>query len=67
MRMDVQWEASDVRSLRGLLGISQEEMGKRLGVTGVTVCHWETGKREPGKTNSKALEALKRALPSAAP
>ncbi len=32
---------------RELLGLTQAELGKRIGVTGAAVCHWEGGKRTP--------------------
>lgn len=32
---------------RESLGLSQEALGERLGVSGVTVSRWETGRRRP--------------------
>lgn len=34
-------------SARKKAGLSQAEAASRLGVSGVAVCHWETGKHHP--------------------
>lgn len=44
---------------RKSLGLSQDEMGQRLGVTSVTYGQWETGKRTPsGTTLMKMTETF---------
>lgn len=45
-----------IKSFRKNLGLSQMELGKRLGVTYVTVNRWENGKSKP---SSLAIAALK--------
>lgn len=47
-----------LRAFRKLHGISLNEMGQRIGVTGVTVHRWEVGKVRPGLD---AIEAIQRA------
>ena len=38
-----------VLRVRSELNLSQESLGKELGVTNVTVCRWENGKSRPTK------------------
>lgn len=44
-----------LRTLRVRAGLSQRELGKRVEVSGVTICHWENGHRTPRNTNLTAL------------
>jgi transcriptional regulator with XRE-family HTH domain len=37
----------ELKLLREHAGLSQEELGVLLGVSGVSVAHYETGKRKP--------------------
>lgn len=48
----------DLRSYRKAHRITLDEMGRRLGVTGVTVHRWETGKARP---TLDAVEKIERA------
>lgn len=43
-------KATFVSKLRKALGLSQEELGKRVGVSGSSVSLWEDGKRNPSKS-----------------
>lgn len=52
----------ELRAYRKLHGISLNEMGQRIGVTGVTVHRWEVGKVRPGLN---AIEAIQRATDGA--
>lgn len=52
----------DLRSYRKQHAISLNEMGQRIGVTGVTVHRWEVGKVRPGLS---AIEAIQRATDGA--
>ncbi len=51
-------ESLDVRALRTSLGLTQEQMAHRLGVSFATVNRWETGKRLPSVSSRRRLEAL---------
>ena len=50
--------AKQLRATRSRLGISQTELGKRLGVAFVTINRWENGHREIPMSVSLALKFL---------
>ena len=50
--------AQRIRTLRGRLGLNQDELAKRLGVTFVTISRWESGKSEPNATAEQKITAL---------
>ena len=50
--------AFDVRALRSSLGLTQEQMAHRLGVSFATVNRWETGRRAPSASSRRRLESL---------
>jgi DNA-binding transcriptional regulator YiaG len=54
---------TEVRRLRGKLGLTQAELAKLVGVSGAAVTSWETGKTQPGRENRSALLALLSARP----
>lgn len=39
--------ASNLKRFRERLGLSKEELAKRLGVSDVTVGYWESGRNDP--------------------
>ena len=45
-----------VRRLRRSLGLSQQALADRLGVTRVTVTRWETGRKKPQRLARKAVQ-----------
>ena len=47
-----------IKSIRLALGLTQEELAHRLGVTGTTIHRWECGKTEPHKVFRKHLAKL---------
>ena len=47
-----------LRDARWLSGLTQGDVAKALGVTPMTVRHWETGKTEPKATQFLQLCAL---------
>ena len=47
-----------LRKLRERVGLSQEELARRLGVTRVTVTRWENGTRRPSKIAELALRNI---------
>jgi transcriptional regulator with XRE-family HTH domain len=49
------WFRNRLREARGLAGLTLEELGEKLGVTGAAVCNWENGASEPREaTRDKA-------------
>lgn len=47
-----------IKAVRESLLVTQEELGKELGVTSITICRWETGKVEPSMKAKKAFREL---------
>lgn len=45
-----------VRELRQSTGLTQEQFGKKIGVSYETVCRWENGKMQPSSLALKQLE-----------
>ena len=39
--------AETIKEGRARLGLTQEQLGHEIGVTGATVSRWESGKKEP--------------------
>lgn len=50
--------AGQVQAVRSRLGLSQEELANKLGVSFATVNRWESGKSQPQRAQREALEAL---------
>ena len=48
--------ARRIRLLRSERGLSQRQLAARLGVTSVTICHWELGQTRPTAWNVDRLE-----------
>jgi transcriptional regulator with XRE-family HTH domain len=47
-----------VRALRGLLGLTQEKMAGRLGVTFPTINRWENGRAKPSPLALRQIDDL---------
>lgn len=47
-------------SLREALGLTQEEFGRKLGVSKMTVSRWERGRMQPGGSATHAVRKLQR-------
>ena len=47
-----------IKELRVKLGLTQEQLAQKLGVTFVTVNRWENGKTKPSALAIKALKDL---------
>lgn len=48
----------DIKAIREKLGLTQEEIARKLGVSWGTIARWEAGKSKPSKLARKALENL---------
>ena len=48
----------DIKAIRTALGLSQEELAHKIGVVGMTVHRWETGKAIPHKMFRKQLAKI---------
>ena len=55
----VRFSARSVRSQRRRLGLSAHDYGKLVGVSGLTVYHWEGGKSRPRKAQLDRLVAVR--------
>lgn len=51
---------TDIHALRSALRLTQVELGRRVGVHGVTVCRWETGATAPSPMAARRLRQLQR-------
>ena len=49
----------ELKRARDAIGLSQMQLGERVGVSGKTVCLWEQGKQQPGV---RILDSLFNAL-----
>jgi transcriptional regulator with XRE-family HTH domain len=50
--------ATSLRKLRQRLGLSQQELARRLGVTRATVTCWENGTRRPSRLAERAIQTV---------
>ncbi len=48
----------DIKVIREKLGLTQEEIAQKLGVSWGTVARWEAGKSKPSKLARKAIANL---------
>jgi len=48
----------DIKTIREKMGLTQEEIAQKLGVTWSTIARWEAGKGKPSKLARKAIENL---------
>ena len=40
-----------IKEIREALGITQEEFGKRIGISAQAICQWEADSKKPGVDN----------------
>ncbi len=52
---EAQWFPGRLRELRERAGLTQQQLGERVGVTWEAVSRWERGAREPSWSNVLAL------------
>ncbi|MBA7696716.1 hypothetical protein ES703_105367 [subsurface metagenome] len=50
--------AMDIKAIREKLGLTQEELARKLGVSWGTVARWEAGRSKPSKLAQKAIDDL---------
>ncbi|MBA7486751.1 hypothetical protein ES707_22312 [subsurface metagenome] len=53
----------DIKAIREKLGLTQEEVAQKLGVSWGTVARWEAGRSKPSKLARKAIENLLKEIP----
>lgn len=58
----VYWKVMEVKQLREKLGLTQEQLAHRLGVTVKTVNRWEMGRAKPSPLATKLLNQLSEQL-----
>jgi predicted ATPase/DNA-binding CsgD family transcriptional regulator/DNA-binding XRE family transcriptional regulator/Tfp pilus assembly protein PilF len=64
---DAESPAARLRSLRGELGLSQEQLARRLGVSFATVNRWESGRTSLSARARAAIAALEAEIAAAGP
>jgi DNA-binding XRE family transcriptional regulator len=55
----LRFRADGLRSHRAKLGISARDYGKLVGVSGLTIYHWEAGKAKPRRKQLAALATVR--------
>lgn len=50
--------ANKIKEYRERKFLTQQELARKLGVTYVSICRWETGKFEPNMETKKKLASL---------
>ena len=56
----LRFRATGFATLRKKLGVSAEQMGKLVGVSALTVYHWEKGQTRPRATQLQAIAAVRK-------
>ena len=52
------WDAEQIRSLRGQLKMTQDDLAEELNVRQQTVSEWETGQYQPRGASEKVLTII---------
>jgi DNA-binding transcriptional regulator YiaG len=55
----LRFRADGLKSHRARLGLSARDYGKLVGVSGLTIYHWEAGKAKPRRKQLAALAAVR--------
>jgi DNA-binding transcriptional regulator YiaG len=55
----LRFRSDGLRTHRAKLGLSAKDYGKLIGVSGLTVYHWEAGKAKPRRRQLAALAAVR--------
>lgn len=53
------FSADDIKSLRRRLGITQTSLGQMIGVSHMTIWHWEHGSRQPSRVAERVLMGIR--------
>jgi DNA-binding transcriptional regulator YiaG len=56
---NLRFRADGLRTHRSKLGISARDYGKLVGVSGLTIYHWEAGKSKPRQKQLPAIAAVR--------
>lgn len=56
---NLRFRADGLRSHRARLGLSARDYGKLVGVSGLTIYHWEAGKSKPRRKQLAALATVR--------
>ncbi len=56
----VRFSSRSVKAQRARLELSAADFGRLVGVSGLTIYHWESGEARPGKANLAALVAVRK-------
>jgi len=48
----------DIKTMREQLGLTQDELARKLGVSWGTIARWEGGRSKPSKLAQKAIDNL---------
>lgn len=51
--------STEIKELRHLLGLTQEQFADAIGVTRRALTYWESGQRKPSPTSIKLIERAK--------
>jgi DNA-binding transcriptional regulator YiaG len=55
----LRFRADGLRTHRAKLGLSAKDYGKLVGVSGLTIYHWEAGKAKPRRRQLAALATVR--------
>lgn len=53
-------DQEEIKALRETLGLSQQELGVKLGLAAITISRWERGISQPRREAIRGLEQLRR-------
>jgi len=57
---NLRFRVDGLRSHRSRLGLSARDYGKLIGVSGLTIYHWEAGKAKPRRKQLPAIAAVRK-------
>ena len=56
-------EGTEIRAIRKVLGLTQEQLARELGVSWASVTNWERGRNKPSPLAAYRLEQIRSRLP----
>lgn len=57
---NLRFRVDGLKSHRGRLGLSAKDYGRLIGVSGLTIYHWEAGKAKPRRKQLPAIAAVRK-------